>query len=572
LGAGIFLSILLTKSGGGTMRLTGAEAVIRCLQEEQVEVIFGFPGGAVLHIYDALYHSDLRHILTRHEQGAAHAADGYARVTGKVGVCLATSGPGATNLVTGIANAYLDSVPMVILTGQVATGLIGTDAFQEVDITGITAPVTKHNYLVKRVKDIPRIMKEAFYIARTGRPGPVLVDIPVDVSNQTFEFSYPQQVDLPGYRPTERGHQMQIERVIRALKESKRPVIVAGGGVISSGSSHFLKQLAETQCIPVANTLMGLGSIAMAHPLALGMLGLHGRPAANYAVSNADLLIGIGVRFGDRVTRKISGFAPHARIIHMDVDPAEIGKNIRVDIPVVGDIAHILEEICRLLPLEMDTGEWCGQVETWKKIPCPEKGEPSIRPRYVLEQLGEALQERGIITTEVGQHQMWTAQHYPFLEPRTFVSSGGLEAMGFGLPSAIGAQIGQPDKIVFSVAGDGSFQMNIQELGTALEYDLPIKALILNNRSLGMVRQLQEFYCDGRYCQVNMKKIPDFAAVARAYGALGLQITEAEQVRPVIEEAIAYPGPVVIDCFIESQENVLPMVPNGAALDEMIGG
>ena len=554
------------------MRLTGAEAVIRCLQEEQVEVIFGFPGGAVLHIYDALYHSDLRHILTRHEQGAAHAADGYARVTGKVGVCLATSGPGATNLVTGIANAYMDSIPMVIITGQVATGLIGTDAFQEVDITGITAPITKHNYLVKRAKDIPRIMKEAFYIARTGRPGPVLVDIPVDVSSQSIDYVYPEKVDLPGYRPTERGHLLQIDRVIRALKESRRPVIVAGGGVISSDSAALLQQLAETQCIPVVNTMMGLGSISASHPLSLGMLGLHGRPGANYAVSKADLLIGIGVRFGDRVTRRISGFAPGARIIHMDVDPAEIGKNIRVDIPVVGDIASILADVCQQLPLEMETGEWCRQVEEWKKLSCPEDSGESIRPRFILEQLGEVLGDEGIITTEVGQHQMWTAQHYPFRKPRTFVSSGGLGAMGFGLPAAIGAQIGLPDKTVFSIAGDGSFQMNIQELGTALEYDLPVKILILNNRSLGMVRQLQEFYCDGRYCQVITKKVPDFAAVARAYGALGLQISDAEQVRSVLEEAVAYPGPVVIDCFIETAENVLPMVPNGAALDEMIGG
>ncbi len=554
------------------MRLTGAEAVIRCLQEEGVDVIFGFPGGSVLHIYDALYHSDLRHILTRHEQGAAHAADGYARVTGKVGVCLATSGPGATNLVTGIANAYMDSVPMVIITGQVATGLIGTDAFQEVDITGITAPVTKHNYLVKRVKDIPRIMKEAFFIARTGRPGPVLVDIPVDVSAASFEFVYPKEVDLPGYRPTERGHLLQIDRVVRALKESKRPVIVAGGGVISSGSSEALQKIAETQCIPVVNTMMGLGSIPSDHPLALGMLGLHGRPGANYAVSKADLLIGIGVRFGDRVTRKISGFAPDAKIIHMDVDPAEIGKNIRVDIPVVGDIAYILEDIIQQLPLEVDTEQWCRQVSEWKQLPCPERADPVIRPRYVLEQLAEVIGPDAIITTEVGQHQMWAAQHYPFHKPRTWVSSGGLGAMGFGLPAAVGAQFGRPDQTVFSIAGDGSFQMNIQEMGTLLEYDLPVKILIMNNRSLGMVRQLQEFYCDGRYCQVNMKKVPDFAAVARAYGALGLQITKAEEVRPVLEEAMAYPGPVVIDCFIETSENVLPMVPNGAALDEMIGG
>jgi acetolactate synthase-1/2/3 large subunit len=563
---------LYTLLGGGSMKITGAEAVIRCLQAEGVEVIFGFPGGAVLHLYDALYQSSLTHILTRHEQGAAHAADGYARVTGRVGVCLATSGPGATNLVTGIANAYMDSVPMVIITGQVATDLIGTDAFQEVDITGITAPITKHNYLVKQAKDIPRIMKEAFFIARTGRPGPVLVDIPVDVSADTLVFKYPDDVDLPGYRPTTKGHLLQIERVIQALKQSRKPVIVAGGGVISANASDLLVKLAETQQIPVANTMMGMGSIPADHPLSLGMLGLHGRPAANYTVSDADLLIGIGVRFGDRVTRRLSGFAPQAKIIHMDVDPAEIGKNVKVDIPVVGDIANILAAVCQQLPIEWDASPWLEKVKQWQDMPMKHHETNGIKPEFIMKELASALGSRGIITTEVGQHQMWTAQHYPFLAPRTLVSSGGLGAMGFGLPASIGAQIGCPDKIIFNISGDGSFQMNMQELGTALEYDLPIKILILNNRSLGMVRQLQEFYCDGRYCQVMMKKVPDFAAIARAYGAMGIQVSRADEVRSAIEQAIAHPGLALIDCYIETSENVFPMVPNGAALYEMIGG
>ncbi len=552
------------------MTISGAQAVLKCLEKEEVEVVFGFPGGAVLPLYDALYDSSLRHILTKHEQGAVHAADGYARVTGKTGVCFATSGPGATNLVTGIANAYMDSVPLVLVTGQVPTGFIGTDAFQEVDMTGITAPITKHNYLVKKAKDIPRIMKEAFYIARTGRPGPVLVDIPVDVSSQKMNYAYPKEIDLPGYRPTKKGHLLQIERVVEAVKEAARPVIVAGGGVISANASDLLLTFARTQNMPIANTMMGLGSVPADHPLFLGMLGLHGRPAANYAVSESDLLIAVGVRFGDRVIRKVQGFAPKAKIVHMDVDPAEIGKNVHVDVPVVGDVGCILSDLNERIPIEADTREWIEMVSVWKQEQKTKAADKPMHPNRILAELASVVDSDCIITTDVGQHQMWTAQHYPFQKPRTLVSSGGLGAMGFGLPAAIGAQIGSPDKTVVNISGDGSFQMNLQELATALEYDLPIKVLIMNNRCLGMVRQLQEFKCSGRYSQVMTKKVPDFAAIAQAYGALGMRVKDPDQIRPAIEEAISHPGLSVIDCCIDTSENVLPMVPDGAALYEMI--
>ncbi len=526
-----------------------------------------------MNIYDALLDSPIKHILTRHEQGAAHAADGYARATGKVGVCLATSGPGATNLVTGIANAYMDSIPMVAITGQVATSLIGTDSFQEVDITGISAPITKHNYLVKDVHDLPRVMKEAFYIARTGRPGPVLVDIPTDVTAATLDFIYPDSVDLPGYRPTQKGHPMQIERVLQAIDAAKQPVICAGGGVINAGATPELREIAEKRQIPVVTTMMGIGSFPGDHPLHLGMLGLHGIPAANYAISGADLLLAIGVRFGDRVTRRISGFAPNAKIVHIDIDPAEIGKNIRVDTPVVGDIKNILTAINAGLKAGGETGPWVEQVQTWKAVKpdnCAEAGK--IKPKAVFDAINAATEGKAIICTEVGQHQMWAAQYIKCTEPRSFISSGGLGAMGYGLPAAVGAQFGRPDRVVFDIAGDGSIQMNIQELATAVENELPLKIVILNNGYLGMVRQLQEFYCQGRYSQVALKSVPDFVRLAEAYGAKGIRVTEPDEVRPAIDAALAHPGLVIIEIRIDMAENVLPIVLNGAALNEMTGG
>jgi len=556
------------------MKMNGAEALLACLQAEGVDTVFGFPGGAVLHIYDALLQSPIRHILTRHEQGAAHAADGYARATGKVGVCIATSGPGATNLVTGIANAYLDSVPLVAITGQVATGMIGTDSFQEVDITGITAPVTKHNYLIKDVNELPRVVKEAFHIARTGRPGPVLIDIPIDVTTAAIDFDYPETVDLAGYKPTEKGHPLQIERVLQAIQEAQRPVICAGGGVISAGAAAELRELAERRNIPVITTMMGIGAIPTDHPLALGMVGLHGLPAANRAITGADLLIAVGVRFGDRVTRKISGFAPRAKVVHIDIDPAEIGKNIRVSIPVVGDIKNILAALGEVLPAGGDTTAWVEQVRQWKADWCQatEPANGKVKPKEVFAAINAVTGGDAIITTEVGEHQMWAAQCCQCQAPRTFLSSGGLGTMGYGLPAAVGAQIGRPDKLVINISGDGSFQMNMQELATAVENDLPLKIIVFNNAALGMVRQLQEFYCEGRYSQVLFKFVPDFAGLAAAYGAKGIRIDRPEEVRPAIEAAISHPGLVIVDCRIDPVANVLPMVPNGAALNEMIGG
>lgn len=557
------------------MELTGAQILIKCLQEEGVDLIFGYPGGAVLPIYDEIYRSNIRHILTRHEQGAVHAADGYARVTGRPGVCITTSGPGATNAVTGIATAYMDSVPLIVLTGQVPVGSLGRDSFQEADITGITLPITKHSYLVKNTADLARVVKEAFYIATTGRPGPVLIDLPRDVCQAKAVFEYPRSVHLRGYRVLKKVNMLQVNQAAKLINQAERPVIYAGGGVIISGAHRELLSLAEKASIPVTTTLMGLGGFPETHPLSLGMLGMHGTRYANYAICECDCLIAIGARFDDRVTGKIETFAPHAQVIHIDIDAAEIGKNVRVNVPIVGDVRMVLEELVPRVEPRSSRPEWLGKIEEWKKqYPLSyQQGDDAIKPQFVVEQIYEATRGEAIITTEVGQNQMWAAQFYKFTRPRTMVTSGGLGTMGFGFPAAIGAQLGRPEEIVFGIAGDGSFQMNSQELATAVAYQVPVKIAILNNGYLGMVRQWQELFYGKRYSQTTLRGVsPDFVKLAEAYGAVGLRAVRPEEVRPAIEQALNTPGPVIIDFHVDPEENVFPMVPPGGSLHEMIGG
>ncbi len=553
---------------------TGDKILIEGLQREGVETLFGYPGGSVLPIYDELYDSSLRHILVRHEQAAAHAADGYARASGRVGVCLATSGPGACNLVTGIATAYMDSVPIVALTGQVPTLLLGNDAFQESDITGITTPITKHNYLVKETKDLGRIVREAFYIARTGRPGPVLIDLPKDVCTNQIpgENHLPDHISLPGYRPTYKGHVRQIEKALEALERAERPVIYAGGGIIASGASTELVEFAERGLLPVTTTLMGLGAIPADHPLNLGMLGMHGTEYANYAVTECDLLFAIGVRFDDRVTGKIQTFAPNATIVHADIDPAEIGKNKKVDVPIVGDAKAILQAMLHRMNRRDGRESWLEKVRVWKeKHPLRYRCDGRLRPQYIIQELSNILNGEGIIVSEVGQNQMWTAQWYRFKKPRSWLTSGGLGTMGYGFPAAIGAQCARPDETVFDIAGDGSFQMNIQELGTVAQTGLPVKVAILNNMYLGMVRQWQELFYDRRYSYTELPPV-DFVRIASAYGIDGMRVDAAEDVRQALRAAIDADGPFILDFRIEREENVFPMVPAGAAINEMIGG
>ncbi len=552
------------------MKLSGAQILLECLERQGVEVIFGYPGGQVIPIYDALYDSKIRNILVRHEQGAAHAADGYARSTGKTGVCLATSGPGATNLVTGIANAYMDSVPMVAITGQVPTFMLGCDSFQEADITGITMPITKHNYLVRDIKELPRVVKEAFHIASTGRPGPVLIDIAKDITVQTNKFEYPETIDLPGYKPNYVGNARQIKEALDAIETAERPLLYIGGGVVIAGAHAELIKLSELINAPVTPTLLGISAIPGNHPLNLGMLGMHGTAAANFAACECDLLIAIGARFDDRVTGKIEAFAPKAKVIHIDIDPAEIGKNVAVDIPIVGDVKMVLENILEKVKPKKHP-EWLKQVAGWQKEYPLKYDLDKLTPQRVIEEISSITKGDAIICTEVGQHQMWTAQFFQFTQPRSLITSGGLGTMGFGFPAAVGAQVGNPGRLVIDIAGDGSIQMNIQELGTVVANQIPVKVVILNNFYLGMVRQWQEFFFKKRYSGTVLDQNPDFVKIAEAYGAKGFKITEIGQLRSTLEKAFETPGPVVVDCHVEREENVLPMVPAGGAIHQMIG-
>lgn len=560
------------------MKISGAEIIIESLKREGVKHIFGYPGGVVLNIFDFLYdNKDVQLILTRHEQGAIHAADGYARATGKAGVALVTSGPGATNTVTGIATASMDSIPLVVLSGQVPTMLIGNDAFQEADIVGITRPCTKYNYLVKDVNDLSRIIKEAFHIATTGRPGPVLIDLPKDVTSGKTEFTWPE-LDMRSYKPTYEGNKWMITQAAHAIAKAKKPVIVAGGGVISSGAHKELRELAEHAEVPVTMTLMGLGGFPGTHDLSLGMLGMHGTYYANKAVQESDLLIAIGMRFDDRVTGKVDAFAPHAKIVHIDIDPTSIRKNIRVDVPIVGDVKRVLTVLNKVLKEEVKEqwGEvrkvWLKQMEDWKaERPMTYTwSDELIKPQFVVEKIYELAKGDAIITTEVGQNQMWAAQFYKYDKPRTWLSSGGLGTMGYGFPAAIGAQLAFPNKLVIDIAGDGSIQMNIQELATAVINKLPVKVAILNNRYLGMVRQWQELFYNERYSYSHLDVVPDFVAIAHAYSAVGLRATKPSEVEPVLKEAFKIHKPVFMDFVINWKEKVYPMVPAGAPIDHML--
>ncbi len=560
------------------MKVTGSEIIIESLKREGVRHIFGYPGGVVLHLFDFLYdNKDIQLILTRHEQGAIHAADGYARATGKAGVALVTSGPGATNTVTGIATASMDSIPLVVLSGQVPTMLIGNDAFQEADIVGITRPCTKYNYLVKDVNDLSRIIKEAFHIATTGRPGPVLIDLPKDVTSGKTEFTWPE-LDMRSYKPTYEGNKWMITQAAHAIAKAKKPVIIAGGGVISSGAHKELRELAEHAEVPVTMTLMGLGGFPGTHDLSLGMLGMHGTYYANKAVQESDLLIAIGMRFDDRVTGKVDAFAPHAKIVHIDIDPTSIRKNIRVDVPIVGDVKRVLTVLNKVLKEEVKEqwGEvrkvWLKQMEDWKaERPMTYTwSDELIKPQFVVEKIYELTKGDAIITTEVGQNQMWAAQFYKYDKPRTWLSSGGLGTMGYGFPAAIGAQLAFPNKLVIDIAGDGSIQMNIQELATAVINKLPVKVAILNNRYLGMVRQWQELFYNERYSYSHLDVVPDFVEIAHAYTAVGLRATKPSEVEPVLKEAFKIHKPVFMDFVINWKEKVYPMVPAGAPIDHML--
>jgi acetolactate synthase I/II/III large subunit len=553
----------------------GSAMILDALEKEGVEIIFGFPGGAVLPLYDQLYDAPIKHLLVRHEQAAVHAADGYARVTGRTGVVFATSGPGATNLVTGIANAYMDSVPLVLITGQVASPFIGTDAFQEADITGITLPVTKHNYLVKNINDLPDVLSEAFYIASTGRKGPVLIDIPKDVFDQEAPFEYNQTRKIPGYNPTYEGHAGQISRAIKAIRDARRPVIFGGGGLIRSEASEALRELAETARIPVILSLMGLGAYPGDGELFLGMPGMHGSATANYALNEADLIFAAGVRFDDRVTGKLESFARQAKIVHIDIDPAEIGKNVHIDVPIVGDVRLVLEELIRKLR-PGNTEKWLQQIKAWQKeYPMP-VGSPcldsKLKPQFVIRELSRLSEDETIVATDVGQHQMWTAQHFVIREPRSLITSGGLGTMGYGFPAAIGAKLAAPDKRVICITGDGSFQMNIQELATAVYNKIDIFIALINNNYLGMVRQWQDIFYNKRYSYTALEGSPDFVRVAEAYGATSLRAENEQEASAAITQALQTRGPVLVDFKVDPEENVYPMVAPNCPINEIIFG
>ena len=560
------------------MKLTGAQIMIKCLEKEGVEYVFGLPGGAILPTFDALYDSKLKFILVRHEQGATHMADGYARATGRPGVCLVTSGPGATNTVTGLATAYMDSVPLVCITGQVATHAIGSDAFQEADVCGITRPVTKHNYLIKNVTDIARVMREAFYIASTGRPGPVLVDFPVDVSRAETEFIWPEEIYLRSYNPKPAYStgisKEQIEKAAQAIKEAKKPVLYVGGGAVVSGAHKELLELVDKTGIPITTTVLGLGVFPETHPSSLRMLGMHGTHYANYSVQNSDVLIAVGARFDDRVTGKIDKFAPHAKIIHIDIDPASISKVIKVHFPIIGDIKPVLKELNKhMKDLRPQMKDWLAQIQEWKKKHPLKYNQTSqdIRQEYVIEKIGELTNHKAVVTTGVGQHQMWTAQWYGFSNPRGMITSGGLGTMGYGFPSAIGAALGRPNETTVCIDGDGSFQMTMCELVTASYYKIPVKLFIMDNAHHGMVRQWQELFYRHRYsaCELGPSN-PDFAKMAEAAGMFSIRVTEKEEVIPAIKKALAHNGPVLVHVKVAKEDNVYPMVPAGHALDQVM--
>jgi acetolactate synthase-1/2/3 large subunit len=559
------------------MKLTGAQILMEVLKEEGVKSIFGYPGGAIIDIYDELAKTDIEHVLVRHEQAAVHSADGYARASGQVGVCLVTSGPGVTNTVTGIASAYMDSVPIVVLSGQVPKALIGNDAFQEVDIVGITRPCTKHNYLVMSIDELAATVKEAFYLARSGRPGPILVDIPKDITKETAEYTPGKTVKLKSYNPTYKPNMKQLKKIVPLIENTERPMIFAGGGVILSKASDQLTELARKTRIPVTTSLMGLGAFPETDPLSLGMIGMHGTYRANMGTSACDLLISVGVRFDDRVTGKTDAFCSQAQIVHIDIDPTSIRKNIPVTIPVVGDCKISLEHLNQLVDgvdlgnLDEKRKPWFDQIEKWKNTnSLAYEQKDAIKPQFVVEKLYELTRGKAIITTEVGQNQMWAAQYYQFDRPNHFITSGGLGAMGFGLPAAIGAQVAYPDAVVVDIAGDSSIQMNIQEMATAVQSGLPVKIVILNNGYMGMVRQWQELFYGKRYVSTCMDCAPDFVKLAEAYGAVGLRATKPEEVESILAEGLKIPKPVIMDFVVEKEEGVYPMVPAGAAITDML--
>ncbi|MES0326634.1 MAG: biosynthetic-type acetolactate synthase large subunit [Gammaproteobacteria bacterium] len=562
------------------MELTGAEIIIECLKAEDVDHVFGYPGGAVLHIYDAFFkQDDVKHILVRHEQGATHAADGYARSTGKAGVVLVTSGPGATNAVTGIATAYMDSVPMIVITGQVPKPLIGNDAFQEVDSVGITRPVVKHNFLIEDVKDIARVFKQAFFVATTGRPGPVVIDIPKDITAHKTEFSYPKEMVMRSYNPTVKGHPGQIKRAIDLILSAERPMIYTGGGVILGNGSEQLRHFTRKLGYPITQTLMGLGAFPATDKQSLGMLGMHGTYEANMSMHHCDVLIAIGARFDDRVTGNLEKFCPDATIIHVDVDPASISKNVRVDVPIVGEVVQVLNDFNSALeqtdrtPNASAIEKWWNQINEWRSQDCLkyDRESETIKPQFVIEKMYELTNGGAIVTSDVGQHQMFAAQYYGFDEPRRWINSGGLGTMGFGLPAAMGAQLAHPDDLVMCITGESSIQMCIQELATCTQYGLPLKIINLNNGYMGMVRQWQEFFYDKRYSNSHMDVQPDFKMLAEAYGHVGIKVEKSIDVEPALKEAIAQKDRLVfLDFITDQEENVYPMIPAGAGLNEMI--